>query len=62
MKSKLKEYQSVTQNRKLCVPESANIKKILQFINAHYKIGVLFMEYLYGWLLYHDCWTLFVLF
>lgn len=48
MKSKLKEYQSVTQNRKSCVPESANIKKILQFINAHYKIGVLFMEYLYG--------------
>ena len=52
MKSNLKEYQSVTHNRKSCVPGSANIKKILQFTNAHYKIGELFMEYLYG-----DCST-----
>ena len=52
MKSNLKEYQSATHNRKSCVPGSANIKKILQFTNAHYKIGELFMEYLYG-----DCST-----
>ena len=35
MKSNPKEYQSATQNRKSCVPGSANIKKILQFIKAH---------------------------
>ena len=35
MKSNLKEYQSATQNRKSCVPGSANIKKILQFTKAH---------------------------
>ena len=52
IRSNLKKYQSATQNRKSCVPGSANIKKILQVINAHFKIGELFMEYLYG-----DCST-----
>ena len=51
-RSNLKEYQSATRNRKSGVPGSANIKNILQFINPHYKIGDLFMEYSYG-----DCST-----
>ena len=41
-RTNLKEYQCVARNRKSCVPGSANTKKILQFINAHYKIGDLF--------------------
>ena len=51
-KSDLKEYQSATQNKKSCVPGSAYIKKILPFIDSHYKLDELFMEYLYG-----DCFT-----
>ena len=50
--SNLKEYQSATQNKKSCVPGSEYIEKILRFIDSHYKIGELFMEYLYG-----DCST-----
>ena len=46
-RSNLEEYQSANQNRKSWVPGSANIKKILQFINAHYKINDLFMVYFY---------------
>ena len=57
MKSNLKEYQSATQNRKSCIPGSANNKKNLQFINAHLRNWWALYGVLVWWLLY-PAWSL----